>query len=134
MELMLIVYAVSIVLAVSTVIGVGLSVYLAALFISGLIYLIFEGDDGVKAFIKKYLTWPKTFFLGLFLAVVIPGESTIKYMAGAYLLQEVATSDTAKEIGSLSADAVKSQLKLWAKDNEQLSFLIDAANVPVEDK
>lgn len=60
----------------------------------------------------------------LLLGVLLPNKETTIYMAGAYMVQQVVTSDTAKEIGNLAADATKAQLKAWASESPELASLL----------
>lgn len=127
MELMLIVYAVSVLMTFSTVLYAALFSYIGIVAFSGFMWLRSECDGSVGGFIKSHMIYPKMFILGLIMFITIPSEKTIKYMAGAYLVQEIATSETAKEIGDLSTKAVKKQLEIWAADNEQLKQLLEQA-------
>lgn len=60
----------------------------------------------------------------LALGILLPNKETTIYMAGAYMVQEVVTSDTAKEIGNLAVDATKAQLKAWASESPELAALL----------
>lgn len=65
----------------------------------------------------------------LLLHVLLPTKSTAYYMAGAYLLQQVGTSDIAKEVGGLATKAIKSQLQAWSSESPQLEALVKESGV-----
>lgn len=69
----------------------------------------------------------------LFLDTVIPSKTTAYYMAGAYMVQQVVGSDKAKELGSLSYEAVRNQLKAWSKsDDPELAAKMVALTAQLE--
>ena len=70
----------------------------------------------------------------LTLTLTVPSDTTIKYMAGAYLIQSVYESTEAREIGAASKKAVMSQLEVWSKGNEQLLTLIEQIKPAVQEK
>lgn len=64
----------------------------------------------------------------LALILTVPSDTTIKYMAGAYLVQSVYESDAGAEIGNAAKNAVVSQLRSWSTDNADLLELMKAVN------
>ena len=66
------------------------------------------------------------------LHAVLPTRQTAIYVAGAYALQEVYKSDTAKELGNATVDTIKAQLTTWGKEVPDLQSLIDA-QLPKDD-
>lgn len=74
---------------------------------------------------KTYeLSIPKFAYVVFLMGFLLPNKDTTIYMAGAYMVQEVVTSDTAKEIGNLAVDATKAQLKAWAAESPELAALL----------
>lgn len=59
------------------------------------------------------------------LHIAVPSKSTAQYMVGAYILEEVITSEAAKELGSSAIKIAKNQLEIWASENQDLNKLID---------
>lgn len=70
------------------------------------------------------------------LGILTPSKELATYMVGAYLVQQVVMSDTAKEIGTLSTEVVKNQLRTWATDNKDLQLLLESSKlvIPKQDK
>lgn len=64
----------------------------------------------------------------LVLTLTVPSDTTIKYMAGAYLVQSVYESEAGVEIGNAAKNAVVSQLRSWSTDNADLLELMKAVN------
>lgn len=66
--------------------------------------------------------------IGMIVAsVLLPSDTTMKYMAGAYLVQSVYESDLVQSTAPIARDAVKNQLKLWAKDTPDMDVLVRQA-------
>lgn len=133
MELMLIVWAVSILSGLPALLS---SLALVWVFATIILFLPFaEGDVSIaKPYFIKYLYYPKLAVLGLILFLVIPNEKTMKYMAGAYLLQTTYESDVVQEAIPLGKKAIINQLKQWASDNEELAALMEVPNEPRKEK
>jgi hypothetical protein len=67
--------------------------------------------------------------LGIFLFTLgglLPNKETATYMAGAYVLQTVATSEEVIEMGNLAYKATMNQLRKWAETSPELNTLIEA--------
>lgn len=77
------------------------------------------------AFVKARLFRWKTCIACAVLITITPSESTMKYMAGAYLLQSAYETDFAQKAIPLSQKAVLNQLEKWAEDNEELKTLLE---------
>lgn len=54
----------------------------------------------------------------------MPRTETAKYMAGAYILQSIATNETTQKFGKSFADVLLNQLAIWAKDSPDLKKLV----------
>lgn len=66
--------------------------------------------------------------IGMIVAsVLLPSDTTMKYMAGAYLVQSVYESDLVQSAAPIARDAVNNQLKLWAKDTPDMDVLVRQA-------
>lgn len=135
MELMLVVYGVSLIGNLSIV----LAIVVAALAITSLIMWVrFAGcySSGEKEYAsdaRQYTFWKTAAALVITIAL-IPSERTLQYMAGAYLIQSVYESTEAREIGNATKKAVMSQLEVWSKGNEQLITLIEQIKPAVQEK
>lgn len=70
------------------------------------------------------LSFSKLAMCAFVIGFLLPNKETTIYMAGAYMVQQVVTSDTVQEIGNLAADATKAQLKAWAKESPELATLL----------
>lgn len=70
------------------------------------------------------LSIPKFACVVFLVGFLLPNKDTTIYMVGAYMVQEVVTSDTAKEIGNLAIDATKAQLRAWASESPELASLL----------
>ena len=135
MELMLIVYGVSLLGGLSFILVVG-AACLAGL---ALIMWIRYGEahfSEEQEYLKdaKNNTYWKTALSLIVLSTLIPSERTLQYMAGAYLIQSVYESTEAREIGNATKKAVMSQLEVWSKGNEQLITLIEQIKPAVQEK
>ena len=84
-----------------------------------------EGWKEWRAFVYKYVIWPKTLVLSLLITWLIPDQKTIEYMAGAYIIQETYESEFVQKAGTLAGQAVLNQLAVWAKDNGEVEKLLD---------
>lgn len=69
---------------------------------------------------------PTTYLLYLMIAlnIFLPSDTTMKYMAGAYLLQSTYQSDFVQQAIPLSQKAVLNQLNRWAEDSTELKNLL----------
>lgn len=69
---------------------------------------------------------PTTYLLYLMIAlnILLPSDTTMKYMAGAYLLQSTYQSDFVQQAIPLSQKAVLNQLNRWAEDSTELKNLL----------
>jgi hypothetical protein len=64
-------------------------------------------------------------------AVLIPSDNTMKYMAGAYLVQSAYESDLMVEATPLAKRAVLNQLRAWSEDAPDLMNLLPKENQDV---
>lgn len=55
---------------------------------------------------------------------LMPRAETARYMAGAYILQAIATNETTKELGSKFVEVLAVQLDIWAKETPKLKELV----------
>lgn len=55
---------------------------------------------------------------------LMPRAETARYMAGAYILQTIATNETTKELGSKFVGVLVAQLDIWAKETPKLKELV----------
>ena len=78
---------------------------------------------------KNYKPMAWVLSLMLTLNILLPSDTTIKYMAGAYLLQTTYESDVVQKGIPLVNKAVLNTLESWAKDTPDLRILIDSTNV-----
>lgn len=124
MELALVVYLVNLLTEFDHLVS-GLVV--AYLFLSGVFSLIHlmatESLSETSVIIKKYIFFKTALFFG-FICLLIPSEKTMQYMAGAYLVQTVYTSEFVNKAAPLAQKAVLNQLETWAKDNDQVKELL----------
>jgi hypothetical protein len=72
--------------------------------------------------IPKRITWVCYMLIGL--QVLLPSDNTIKYMAGAYLIQSTYDSEFVQTALPLGQKAVLNQLERWSKDSEELKDLL----------
>lgn len=56
---------------------------------------------------------------------LLPTDNTIKYMAGAYLLQSVYESGIVQKAAPLAERAVMNQLEIWSKDAPDIRSLLE---------
>lgn len=124
MELALVVYLVNLLTEFDHLVS-GLVV--TYLFLSGLFTLSHlmstESISETGVMVKKYFFF-KTAILFGFICLLIPSEKTMQYMAGAYLVQTVYTSEFVNKAAPLAQKAVLNQLESWAKDNDQVKELL----------
>lgn len=127
MELMLIVWLVSIVSNLPHLFGTGI-LLIAAASVFGCMWADVstsgKREDRFKFVKEKCMRW-KTCIVFAVLITIIPSESTMKYMAGAYLLQSAYETDFAQKAIPLSQKAVLNQLEKWAEDNDELKTLLE---------
>lgn len=136
MELMLVVYGVSLIGNISNVVGVIIS----AIALLGVVlwmnycmeYTVSKKEQALIT-AQKHTYWKTAIALTMITALV-PSERTLQYMAGAYLIQSVYESTEAREIGNATKKAVMSQLEVWSKGNEQLITLIEQIKPAVQEK
>lgn len=128
MELMLIVWLVSIVSNLPHLLFTGIIVIIIASVFGSMWadapYSDKETAERFKFVKEKLMRW-KTCIVFAVLITIIPSESTMKYMAGAYLLQSAYETDFAQKAIPLSQKAVLNQLEKWAEDNEELKTLLE---------
>lgn len=67
------------------------------------------------------------------LSILLPSDTTMKYMAGAYLVETVYTSQFGKEVTALSRKAITTQLESWSKDTPDLVPLVEQLHKEVRD-
>lgn len=78
------------------------------------------------------LSWKAFMVVGcisLMLHTFLPSRQTAIYMAGAYLIQEVATSDSVQELGKASYNAAVSQLNKWSSEVPELAEMVADAGL-----
>lgn len=129
MELALVVYLVNILAEVDTWLGgaVGLIVVAYVIFTIG-VTIKDSAENNCQLTLpklKKHLPI-KTFCSVLVLSVLIPTPDTLKYMAGAYLIQTTYESEFVQEAGSLAGKAVTNQLRKWAESNPDIDTLLES--------
>lgn len=119
MELALLVYVVGLIsnlsMHVTPVLWLSFGLSLGLVIFLGIAGSLHNKDYSATA--KKYIPY-KTMITLLALSILLPSESTMKYMAGAYVVQQVAESSKVKELGNLSYEAARTQLKAWAKSED----------------
>lgn len=81
-----------------------------------------DTEEAKASILKKLKPWYAV--VPVILAVFIPNGSTIKYMAGAYLLQSSYQSEFVQTALPLGQKAVLNQLKRWSEDSEELKDLL----------
>ncbi len=60
-------------------------------------------------------------------SVLLPSDNAMKYMAGAYLVQQAYDSEIVQTAAPLAKQAVINQLKTWAADNPDIEQLVNQA-------
>lgn len=127
MELMLIVYGVSLLSSIqfaATGVLIFGSILMAILYVVSVPQSYDDKEEREqKASIRSKLK-PWYLIVALTLSMVIPNESTMKYMAGAYLLQSSYQSEFVQTALPLGQKAVLNQLKRWSEDSEELKDLL----------
>lgn len=73
---------------------------------------------------KEKKAWMYTGLLLLALHVLLPSKQTTMYMAGAYLVETVITSEKAQKLGDATYDAALIQVKKWSEESPELKDLI----------
>jgi len=73
----------------------------------------------------KLSGWIAGLLIGL--NVLLPSDTTMKYMAGAYLVQQAYDSDIVQTAAPIAKQAVINQLKTWAVDNPDINQLVQQA-------
>lgn len=90
---------------------------------------------------QKPISWPcsKPIRLSGYVAaimvassVLLPSDTTMKYMAGAYLLQTAYESETGKRVVSVGSRAIELQLNRWAQESPDLEALVQSAQSAAE--
>ena len=127
MELMLIVWLVSIISNLPEFLCLFVVPLMVAAAI-GLLVVYDPWDEEVRAerlaLWEEHVFYPKTIIAMLIALVIIPSESAMKYMSGAYLLQSTYQSDFVQQAIPLSQKAVLNQLNRWAEDSTELKNLL----------
>lgn len=77
---------------------------------------------------KNYKPMAWVLSLMLTLNILLPSDTTMKYMAGAYLLQTTYESDVVQKGIPLINKAVLNTLESWARDTPDLRILIDSTS------
>lgn len=67
--------------------------------------------------------------MSMVMHTVLPSRQTAIYMAGAYLVQEVATSESVQELGKASYNAALSQLNKWSSEVPALAEMVADAGL-----
>lgn len=70
---------------------------------------------------KSWLYFAVAFFT---LHTLLPSKETTIYMAGAYLVENVITSDEAKKLGDATYDAALVQVKKWSEEAPELKEML----------
>lgn len=70
---------------------------------------------------KSWLYFAVAFFT---LHTLLPSKETTMYMAGAYLVENVITSDKAKKLGDATYDAALVQVKKWSEETPELKEML----------
>lgn len=70
---------------------------------------------------KSWLYFAVAFFT---LHTLLPSKETTMYMAGAYLVENVITSDKAKKLGDATYDAAIVQVKKWSEEAPELKEML----------
>jgi hypothetical protein len=72
-----------------------------------------------------YPTWLRILIVMIFAyQLLMPRSETAKYMAGAYIIQAVATNETTKEFGKKFGDVLINQLNIWSTESPKLKELV----------
>lgn len=134
MELMLIVYLVGLIAQLPAL----LFIFASIVFMMAFVGCIWAYDTHVKteekrAYFKKRLFYPKIFVLLLFLMWLTPNEQTMKYMAGAYLIQSTYESNIVQKGLPLMEKTVLNTLESWAEDAPELKVLLEKTEVVKQD-
>lgn len=119
MELVFLVYVVGLISKLNLQLAPVLAITFGLSCCVAFVLVIHCNDEG-KPYIptvKKYIPY-KIMISLLLVNILLPSESTMKYMAGAYVVQQVAESSKVKELGNLSYEAARTQLKSWAKSED----------------
>lgn len=75
----------------------------------------------------KLPSWKPFIYLAIVFTIlnsVLPTKETMVYSVGAYMIQEVVTSEKAQNVGDAAYRATLRQLGKWAEDSEELKDLI----------
>lgn len=132
MELMLIVYLVGLISNLSTLLGWTM-VVLIAMAVFGILFVFDEDIEGEREdrleFYMKKLFFPKIFVTLVLLFWLAPNEQTMKYMAGAYLIQSTYESNIVQKGLPLMEKTVLNTLESWAEDAPELKVLLEKTEV-----
>lgn len=126
MELMLIVYLVGLISNLSTLLGWTM-VVLIVMAVFGIVF-VFDEDIELEFYMKK-LFFPKIFVILVLLFWLTPNEQTMKYMAGAYLIQSTYESNIVQKGLPLMEKTVLNTLESWAEDAPELKVLLEKTEV-----
>ena len=75
----------------------------------------------------KFPSWKPFIYLAIVFTIlnsILPTKETMVYSVGAYMVQEVVTSEKAQTVGDAAYRATLRQLDKWAEDSEDLKDLV----------
>jgi len=75
----------------------------------------------------KLPSWKPFIYLAIVFTIlnsVLPTKETMVYSVGAYMVQEIATSEKVQTVGDVAYRATLRQLDKWAEDSEELKDLV----------
>lgn len=86
----------------------------------------YSATEDFEDILKRLFGWKVklTIVMLVVASMVLPTRQTAIYMAGAYLVQEVVTSDVAAEVGNKTQKAVLAQLDKWAAEVPELREMV----------
>lgn len=92
----------------------------------------YSATEDFEDILKRLFGWKVKLIIVILVVagMILPTRQTAIYMAGAYLVQEVITSDVAAEVGNKTQKAVLAQLDKWAAEVPELREMIQDVIVP----
>lgn len=130
MELALLVYGVDLLMKISFSLWVALATLVTIPSLGWLYGLEEGGFTKAKEAFSSMLNIKMAIPLFV-VALVIPSQQTMKYIAAGYLVQETFQSEFVQESITLSQKAVINQLQSWAEDDTEIKSLLESADIPV---
>ena len=134
MELALLVYSVDLLIKVSNWLWTAFAVSLAIPSLTWLYHLV--DSQGVEAAKESFSKWFNIkLVVPLFaIALLIPSQQTMKYIAAGYLIQETFESEFVQETVTLSQKAVIKQLQVWSEGDNDIQELLNSVDLPLPKK